>query len=477
MRTKDFMGLVESYRDVVLREKKKKMDPVDKDELDGEFDDREDKDIDNDGDEDSSDKYLHNRRKAIKKTMKSEAKKKVEDEEEDDEDEDEEDDEDEDEVEIVVKNPKKKKGSDSKSSDESEVSEAIRRGAPKVKHKEDPIKASRRADKEREKNMTRYKKDGSLAKRQPVEESQGMMDKFTASDRKFLMAHGVDIRGTDSGIDGAKAAADTAAAIAASGKKGPMRPADQNTGDKKMKESKTLRNLGQLLSSLAEKKTEWKKDSGWHKPEEHKDKFGNKIKTKNVAKSLAKSAAKTSAKMDEEAEQIDELSKKTLGSYIKRAADDYAGQSEKMSRGNIDPAKHKKTIRKFINRNRGISRATDKLTKEEAEDINEISDNLMNRYKSAANAERAKKQKEVNARKGKWDMDKQDRRAKGDSSVQMRHAVRGKGDKTWEKNADKGGYGKTYQNVKKIYSSRKTDPNRNRKTVDSQGNIVDRTRD
>lgn len=46
-----------------------KMDPVDKKELKGKFDDREDKDIDNDGDEDKSDKYLHNRRKTIKKAM------------------------------------------------------------------------------------------------------------------------------------------------------------------------------------------------------------------------------------------------------------------------------------------------------------------------------------------------------------------------------------------------------------------------
>ena len=36
------------------------------------FDDRKDKDIDNDGDVDSSDKYLHKRRKAISKSTKEE---------------------------------------------------------------------------------------------------------------------------------------------------------------------------------------------------------------------------------------------------------------------------------------------------------------------------------------------------------------------------------------------------------------------
>ena len=46
------------------------MDPVNKSELKKKFADRNDKDIDNDGDVDSSDKYLHKRRKAISKNVK-----------------------------------------------------------------------------------------------------------------------------------------------------------------------------------------------------------------------------------------------------------------------------------------------------------------------------------------------------------------------------------------------------------------------
>lgn len=49
--------------------KKEAMDPVDKKELKGKHADRDDKDIDNDGDTDSTDKYLHKRRKAISKKM------------------------------------------------------------------------------------------------------------------------------------------------------------------------------------------------------------------------------------------------------------------------------------------------------------------------------------------------------------------------------------------------------------------------
>lgn len=58
-------------------DKKKKMeedqlDPVNKKAVKKDFDDRKDKDIDNDGDVDSSDKYLHKRRKAIAKALAKE---------------------------------------------------------------------------------------------------------------------------------------------------------------------------------------------------------------------------------------------------------------------------------------------------------------------------------------------------------------------------------------------------------------------
>ena len=47
-----------------------KPDPV---ELDNDFEDREDKDIDNDGDTDDSDEFLHKKRQAITKAMKKES--------------------------------------------------------------------------------------------------------------------------------------------------------------------------------------------------------------------------------------------------------------------------------------------------------------------------------------------------------------------------------------------------------------------
>jgi len=71
----------------------------------------------------------------------------------------------------------------------------------------------------------------------------------------------------------------------------------------------------------------------------------------------------------EEVENLDELSNKTLGSYIKKAKDSYAGAATDLSRnspGHKDPER-KKIIGKFIKRNRGIDKAVDKMAKESVE--------------------------------------------------------------------------------------------------------------
>ena len=54
----------------------KKLDPVDHKELKGKHSERKDKDIDNDGDVDKSDKYLHMRRKKVSKIIAMGKKKK-----------------------------------------------------------------------------------------------------------------------------------------------------------------------------------------------------------------------------------------------------------------------------------------------------------------------------------------------------------------------------------------------------------------
>ena len=64
-----------TLENAVLSIYEKKLDPVNKDAVKKKFDDRKDKDIDNDGDVDDSDKFLHKRRKAISKAIKKEGNK------------------------------------------------------------------------------------------------------------------------------------------------------------------------------------------------------------------------------------------------------------------------------------------------------------------------------------------------------------------------------------------------------------------
>ena len=55
-----------------VKKEQEKMDKVNKVALGKKFKDRKDKDVDNDGDVDSSDKYLHKRRQAVSKAIKKE---------------------------------------------------------------------------------------------------------------------------------------------------------------------------------------------------------------------------------------------------------------------------------------------------------------------------------------------------------------------------------------------------------------------
>ena len=82
----------------------------------------------------------------------------------------------------------------------------------------------------------------------------------------------------------------------------------------------------------------------------------------------------------EEAEQIDELSKKTLASYINKSTQNAVarGIDYGYSKDSKDSAN---ALKKLPNRVQGIKKATDKLTKEEAEQIDEISAKTIDRYR------------------------------------------------------------------------------------------------
>jgi len=89
------------------------------------------------------------------------------------------------------------------------------------------------------KKMTKESKTWSVYKRiqertmQPNStggKPESMDDKLTASDKKFLDAHGTDLNGIDSGINGAKAAADTANSIKKSSPSASPVRGDENRG-------------------------------------------------------------------------------------------------------------------------------------------------------------------------------------------------------------------------------------------------------
>jgi hypothetical protein len=247
MKTQDIKNMASAYMQVLQGEEleEKKMDPVGK----------ADADIDNDGDVDKSDEYLHNRRKAIKKAMKKD----------DDMEE--------------KKSMKEKLQTQKEAIVEREMTDAEKKKREEIvlamKDKKDDLKkrygsrwkdvmyatATKQAMEQAEKAMEAARKCNT---REEVEASQTqwpvyakikenramqtkgavgddkMMDKMTASDKAFIDAHGGNgLNGIDSGIDGAKAAADTAKNAAAQVKPGAgmNRTGDQKTGDKNIVKS------------------------------------------------------------------------------------------------------------------------------------------------------------------------------------------------------------------------------------------------
>jgi hypothetical protein len=131
-----------------------------------------------------------------------------------------------------------------------------------------------------------------------------------------------------------------------------------------------------------------------------RDYLSGKIKDAKKDSNRGKYIDKAVGKVFKESEQIDELSKKTLGSYIKKASGAekpknvmdpknipltkiaaYQGDSETGHFGKrFNQKTYDKAERLHKNRSQGITRAADKLTKEEVEQVDEISKATMGRY-------------------------------------------------------------------------------------------------
>jgi hypothetical protein len=114
------------------------------------------------------------------------------------------------------------------------------------------------------------------------------------------------------------------------------------------------------------------------KDAEHAKAIGVSVKTgRKLPKKTMTSTQRSMASMRNE--EVNELSKSTLGSYIKKANASAIGIGSGIG---ADAAKNRKAhpddTRQLRNRMKGVQRATDRLTKEE---VNEISDKMRARMK------------------------------------------------------------------------------------------------
>jgi hypothetical protein len=131
----------------------------------------------------------------------------------------------------------------------------------------------------------------------------------------------------------------------------------------------TEEQLNELVAELQEVLGKDDPAGKWISDFVHSDnpKFAGKSKEKRKQMALAAYYAK---QRNEEVEEIDELSKSTLGSYIKKSAMEYG--RDKQLVGRESPSGMVKDARpevrhKLKKRAAGIAKATDRLTKEEAE--------------------------------------------------------------------------------------------------------------
>ena len=109
-------------------------------------------------------------------------------------------------------------------------------------------------------------------------------------------------------------------------------------------------------------------------------------------------STKSARIVSEDLEQIDELSKKTLGSYVKKAAGHVGAEALTAGLKIKDGENPMKNLNKALRRQKGIATATDKLTKEEQEfidalngadieQIDELSVNTLDNYRTKARKE------------------------------------------------------------------------------------------
>lgn len=111
----------------------------------------------------------------------------------------------------------------------------------------------------------------------------------------------------------------------------------------------------------------------------------------------------------EEFDQLDELSKDTLQSYVPKALKDF---KDKLSNNYVSKETSKKFKRDITNREKGMAKAVDRLTKEEFDQLDELSQNTLASYFHKAIADRHSKDLARDSAKRKGDDETADKLGK-----------------------------------------------------------------
>jgi hypothetical protein len=310
----------------------KKLDPVNPKELKKDFKDREDKDINNDGVVDSSDEYLHNRRKAIKAAMKKEAKEyapgRIGD------------------IQKMMDKEREAKKAMKKEEAEQidEISRDLARSYIRKAMANKTTGETPKKDRSSGVNLA-GKKAYDIGGKAKVSATESV-EELDEISKKTLSSY----------IN--KAAAD---AVTKAYKAG-------DTSDSKSSFNSHLKALqrqvgiGQATKKLTKEEVELNemKATDYDSYEDYAK--ANKAKGVQV---IPKALWDNLKKDKKESVELDEISKKTLGSYVKKASDDMANNAYNL--GARDPLKDKGSWAKSFKRRAGIAKATDRLTKEEVE--------------------------------------------------------------------------------------------------------------
>lgn len=233
MNTEDFKNMGQAYLQVLEEAKKKK---ADKDAVldDGDGMDpvgQGDADIDNDGDTDKSDEYLHKRRKAIAKTEKGKETEKDMDEMSSKE-----------KMKKGLYNSTQKEAVVMKKKPESDAAKKVRMALASkkavAKPKDQVSLAKAPWEQKEDRTWTVYnrllEKAGDRGEHiKGATDPEAIDSKASKGEKDFVAAHG-GLTGNDSGIDGAKAAEQTMDAIKNSVKAGPARSNDNTSQEDKM---------------------------------------------------------------------------------------------------------------------------------------------------------------------------------------------------------------------------------------------------